>query len=157
MTKDQALAFLSDAGHIVDIDEFDDVFACLAFRYRGTSIKLFTNGDDPDFLCLVCSYAIYESDIDELAVARILADVQLNLKVVKLTADLEANWVAASAEQFLPPCENFERIFWRSVELVIHAARRAHYEINALATADGAAERFTRQMESELQLNGDNS
>jgi hypothetical protein len=34
--------------------------------------------------------------------------------------------------------------------------RRAHYDIHALEfSADGAAERFTRQMESELQLNGD--
>jgi len=156
MTRDAAIAFLTDAGHLVEVEDFDDTYACIAFKYRGTSVKWFTNADDPDFVCLVCSYALGKTDAAELPVARVLADVALNLKVVKLTADLEARWVAASAEQFLPPCDGFERIFWRSVELVIHAVRRAHYDIHALEfAADGAAERFTRQMESELQLNGD--
>ncbi len=150
MTKNHALAFLADAGHNTDIDEGDETHSRISFKYCGTWIRLFTYDEDPDFLNLYCSYNLPDGLRDELEVARAVARIQHDYKVVKVIANSELQYVGAAAEQFVPAGKGFERTFWRSVELVVQAAREAYRAIDSLVVID-AAERFTGQMESELQ------
>jgi hypothetical protein len=53
-------------------------------------------------------------------------------------------------EQFIPQCDAFEGLFWRSVELVASAAAHVAHDLNTLAAADAAAKKFTEELEVEL-------
>jgi hypothetical protein len=155
MTKDQAINLLSAAGNVVDVHDISETYARVDFKSRGTTLNVYTDDNDPDFLYLVCSYSLPDGVDDELAVARILSKAQSDLKVAKLTADFEHEYVAASAEQYIPQCDEFEGLFWRSVDLVMRAADRVMNEIHTLETTDKAAERFTRELEASLQPKGE--
>jgi hypothetical protein len=150
MTKNHAMAFLADAGHNTELDEANENQSRVSFKYCGTWIRLYTYEEDPDFLHLCCSYNLPNGLRDELEVARTVARIQEGCKVAKVSADSESRYVVAAAEQFVPAGKGFERTFWRSVDLVVAVARDAYRAIDALVVID-AAERFTDQMESELQ------
>ena len=153
MTKTQALAFLADAGLITEINEVDEDHSCILFKYRGTRLRLCTYERDPDFLNINCSYALSPGLRDELTVARTVARLQSSYKVIKVAAYSEPQSFTVAAEQFIPDCEDFEQTFWRSVDLVIRAADEVYGELNSIVIIDEhAAERFTEQMESELQM-----
>jgi hypothetical protein len=158
MTKTQALAFLADAGLITELTEVDEDHSCLLFKYRGTRLRLCTYEQDVEFLNLNCSYCLAPGLRDELEVARRIARLQSSYKVVKVTASMEPQSFTVAAEQFIPECDDFERTFWRSVDLVIRAAGEVYDELNSMVIIDDkAAERFTDQMESELQIKQENA
>lgn len=152
MTKDQAVAFLSEAGHITDVLELDENLSRVGFKYAGTRITLLACEDDSDFLCLRCSYALDDVALDELTAARVATRLQENYKVVKVSVYIEEPAVCASAELFLPQCKSFSRIFWRSVDLIVSVANDAYRELNTTCVADSAATRFTQELEADLHL-----
>jgi hypothetical protein len=157
MTKDQAVAFLSEAGHITEAKEIDENLTRIAFKYAGTRITLLACEDDADFLCLRCSYALDDVLLDELTVGRMVARLQENYKVVKVSANIEDPTVCASAELFLPPGRSFAPIFWRSVDLIVSVANDAYRELNTTVVAGSAAERFTEELEFDLHLRSEGS
>jgi hypothetical protein len=132
MTKSQAMMFLADAGHNTELRQISDNRSRIAFKYRGTRIKLYTFEDDRDFLKLRCSYDLPDRLRDELEVARTVARVQRTCRVVRMTADVGSRCVVATAEQLVPDGQGFERTFWRTVDLVIVAARKANREIDLI-------------------------
>jgi hypothetical protein len=152
MTKDHAVAFLSEAGHITDVKVIDENLTRIAFKYAGTRITLLACEDDPDFLCLRCSYALDDVILDEIAVARTTSRLQENYKVVKVSVNTEDPVICASAELFLPQSRGFSQIFWRSVDLIVCVANDAYRELNTTNVSDNAAERFTQELELDLHL-----
>jgi hypothetical protein len=151
MTKDHALAFLTEAGHIASTEDLSEQFCRIDFMYRGKQLSLFAYDDDEDYFDLRCTYPLEHAINDELQALRTLARLQDEYKVVKFSFDISEPCVIADAEQFVPGCEAFAAIFWRSVGLVTSAARDAAHELNTTVVADSAAERFIEQLEMELQ------
>jgi hypothetical protein len=112
------MAFL-DPRHTLNIQRISDNRFCITFGHRGRAVKLYTHDNDPDFLKLRSLYKLPDRPRDELEVARTVARVLRNFKVVRLTTDVGFRSVAATAEQFVPDGAGFERTFWRTVELVV--------------------------------------
>jgi hypothetical protein len=156
MTKDQAAEFMTEAGHVIEVQDFDENRSRICFKYKGTPISLFSYADDEDYLQLRCSFRLDEGSRDEAEVARILARIQDDLKVAKLGVDLSVPGVYSTAEQFLPQCDEFSYIFWRSVDIVARAASQACRELDTMVAAGTAAGRFTEQMELDMRLASEN-
>ena len=138
MTRDQGMVFLDDAGRTLDLRGISDNRSCITFGHRGRAVKLYTHENDPEFLKLRSLYKLPDRPRDELEVARTVARVQRNFRVVRLTTDVGLRCVAATAEQFLPDGPGFERTFWRTVNLVVQAARKAHREIDSIGVVQAA-------------------
>jgi hypothetical protein len=152
VTKEHAIVFLADAGHITDVTVIDENAASIGFKFMGWPITLFTYEDDPNFLFLRCSYVLDDTIRNELEVLRTLARIQDRAKVAKLSASIAEAEVSATAELFLPACADFAAVFWRSVDVVARVASEAHDELNSTGAAEVAAERFTEELEAELHL-----
>ena len=150
MTKDQTIAFLTEAGNVATAEQIGDDYHRITFRHRGTRLSVLTCEDDEVFLVLQCSYGLRYAITEELEAYRTVGRLQARYKVVKFAFEVGEARVIASMEQFVPQGDAFEGLFWRSVELITCAAEHAARDLNTTVAANAAARKFTEELEVQL-------
>jgi hypothetical protein len=150
MTKDQTISFLTDAGNIATVEQIGEDYHRVSFKHRGRLLSVLTCEDDEVYLALQCSFSLKYTINDELEAFRALGKLQARIKVVKFAFEAGETRVTANTEQFMPPGDAFEGLFWRSVELVTRAAEYATDALDTTIAADAAAKKFIEELDDEL-------